>query len=85
MNYTVNISLPKTLAELGKQQVKKGYYTSLSEVIRAALRQFLLAKTEVPTYKMSEKAEKRALKALKDYKEGKTIRLKNINDLDKYL
>ncbi len=34
---------------------------------------------------MSKKAEKRALKALKDYKEGKTIRLKNINDLDKYL
>jgi len=85
MNYTVNISLPKTLAELGKQQVKKGYYTSLSEVVRTALRQFLLVKTEIPTFKISPRAEKIALQALKNYKEGKTIRLDNVDDLDKLI
>ena len=35
---------------------------------------------DIPTFKMSEQREKIALKALKDYKLGKTKALKNIND-----
>jgi predicted DNA-binding protein len=37
---------------------------------------------DVPVFKMSEKTEKIALKALEDYKNGKT---KAINNLDNYL
>ena len=37
---------------------------------------------DVPVFKMSEKTEKIALKALEDYKSGKT---KAINNLDNYL
>ena len=37
---------------------------------------------DIPTFKMSEKREKISLKALQDYKDGKTI---EINDIDEYL
>ena len=82
MSYTVNISLPKTLAKKAQEEVKKGYYVSLSEIIRAALRQFLLkSQVEIPTFEMSTKTEKTALKALKDYEAGKTTSLKTPEDL----
>ncbi len=81
MNYTLNVSLPKPLAELAREQVKKGHYTSVSEVIRTALRSFLTR--DVPVYKMSPRAERRLKKALKDHREGKTILLKSLDDLDK--
>lgn len=37
---------------------------------------------EIPTFKMSERREKIALKALEDYKKGKT---RTIKDWDKYM
>ncbi|MBI3397193.1 hypothetical protein HY045_01825 [Candidatus Woesebacteria bacterium] len=37
---------------------------------------------DIPVFKMSEKREKIALKALRDYKSGET---KAINNIDKYL
>ena len=37
---------------------------------------------DMPIFKMSEKREKIAIKALRDYKKGKT---KEIGDIDKYL
>lgn len=81
MNQTINISLPKTLADLAKKQVKAGYYSSLSEVIRESLRNHLTSPT-IPTYKMSKKAENIALKARKEHTAGKTILLKDVDDLD---
>lgn len=39
----------------------------------------------IPTFKMNSKLEKIADQALKDYKEGKTHRIKNLNDLDDFL
>lgn len=81
MNTTINISIPSSLTTLAKQQVKSGYYSSLSEVIRSALRNFLLT-PQIPTFQMSAKAEKRALQAEKDYKAGKAILMKSVNDLD---
>jgi putative addiction module CopG family antidote len=81
MNYTVNISIPKPLADMAHEQVKKGYYSTLSEVVRQALRK-LLIEDQVPTFKMSKKAEKRAEKAYQEYLDGKAIRLKSLNDLD---
>jgi putative addiction module CopG family antidote len=78
--YTVNISLPKKLADLAHDQVKKGYYGSLSEVIRDALRN--LFEPEIPTYKMTKRMIKNVDQAWKEYKAGKTIPLKNVKDLD---
>jgi putative addiction module CopG family antidote len=80
MNYTTNISIPKPLADLAKAQVTKGYYGSFSEVVRAALRQHLIH-DDIPTYKMSKKAEAKAAQAMKEYKEGKTKKISSINDL----
>jgi Arc/MetJ-type ribon-helix-helix transcriptional regulator len=42
MNQTINISLPIDLVKLAKDQIKLGYYTSISEVVRDALRHSLL-------------------------------------------
>ena len=84
MNYTINVSIPKTLANLAKERVKAGYYSSLSEVIREALRNLLMTEstTEVPVFKMSKKAEKITLKAMEDYKKGKVIEIKSFKDLE---
>jgi putative addiction module CopG family antidote len=81
MNQTINISLPKSLNTLARQQVQTGYYSSVSEVVRDALRKLFLT-SSIPTIKMSKKAEKTFLQARKDHAEGKTTLLKNINDLD---
>jgi len=38
---------------------------------------------KIPTFMMSEKAERNALRALKEYKEGKAIPIRSFKDLDK--
>lgn len=48
-------------------------------VISKAVESFLQQGT-IPIYKMSEKREKIALKALKDHKAGKTKEIKNIDE-----
>jgi putative addiction module CopG family antidote len=78
--YTINISLPKQLADLAHEQVKKGYYGSVSEVIRDALRRLLEPK--IPTIQMNKKQIKLVEQAWKDYNSGKTVPIKNIKDLD---
>lgn len=83
MTYTTNISLPEELADLTKKQVEKGYYTSISEVIRDALRKLLFSSEPVPTFKMSKKTENMVREAQKNYEEGKTISLEDVDDLDK--
>lgn len=84
MNQTINISLPKNLTDLARSQVKNGYYSSVSEVMRDALRRFLFTPS-VPTHKMSKKAEKILDQARKDHQKGRTTLLKNIDDLDKLI
>lgn len=79
MSYTINISLPKQLSDLAHEQIKQGYYESVSEVVRDALRRLLVP--EVPTFQMSKKAEKRAIKAYEEYQAGKKKPIKSINDL----
>lgn len=81
MNYTVNVSIPKTLADIAHEQVRKGYYSTLSEVVRAALRR-LLIEDQVPTFKMSQKAEKQAEKAYQEYLAGKALKLNSLDDID---
>ncbi len=80
MNYTVNVSIPKPLADMAHEQVKKGYYATFSEVVRAALRR-LLVEDHVPTFQMSKKAQRRVARALKEYRQGKTIRVTSVKDL----
>lgn len=80
MSYTINISLPKQLSNLAHEQIKQGYYESVSEVVRDALRRLLLP--EVPTFQMSKKAQRVADKAYADYKAGKTKILRSVSDLD---
>ena len=80
MNQTINISLPKGLNELAQAQVKAGYFTSVSEVIRHALRTTFMD-TVIPTFPMSDRLEKIGLQALADHKAGKTHLLENIDDL----
>ena len=80
MNQTINISLPKKLAQLAQDQVKAGYFTSVSEVIRDALRNSLTTPS-IPVYKISKRAEKVALQAEKDYENGNVIEFTDINEL----
>lgn len=84
MNKTINISLPKNLANLAQAQVDAGYFSSVSEVIRDALRNKLMSPA-VPTIQMSEKAMKVAEKAEEEYKAGKVRLLKDVDDLDSLL
>ncbi|MCX6794338.1 MAG: ribbon-helix-helix domain-containing protein [Candidatus Gottesmanbacteria bacterium] len=78
--YTVNISLTKKLADLAHDQVKKGYYGSLSEVIRDALRN--LFEPEIPVIRMTSAMIKKVRQAHKDHLKGKSIRLDSVDDLD---
>jgi len=81
MSYTINVSLPATLAKKAKEKVDEGYYSSFSELVRAGIRA-LIKKEEVPTFVMSKKAEEKALRALKDYEEGKAIEIKSFKELE---
>ena len=47
MNQTINISLPTNLTNIAKAQVKAGNYSSISEVIRDALRKTFLRPPEL--------------------------------------
>jgi hypothetical protein len=81
MNQTINISLPKGLNDLAQAQVKAGYFTSVSEVIRHALRTTFM-EPSIPTYIMSPKAEEISIKARKEHNLGKTRQLRSLDDLD---
>lgn len=80
MNSTINISVPTGLMNLAKDQVKKGYYSSMSEVIREALRNHFMA-DNVPTFPMSAKAKKVLHQARKEQKEGKTIKIQSFDEI----
>ncbi len=80
MNQTINVSIPDRLLREVRLQVEKGYFSSVSEVIRTALREFLL-KIGGPTLPMSERLEKRVEEAEKAFEEGEVIEIKNIDSL----
>ena len=84
MNQTINISLPKTLSNLAKQQVKKGYYSSFSEVVRDALRQFLAPQKPII---LSGKAAKRYDKMIDDIEleKEKAFIANNVDELMEHL
>lgn len=77
--YTVNISLPKKLADAAHEQVKKGYYGSLSEVIRDALRR--LFEPEIPVIPMNKRQIKLVREAWKDYRAGKLKPISSVKEL----
>ena len=72
--------MPKTLAQLAKDQVKAGNFTSVSEVVRTALRDFLVA--DVPTFKMSKQMEQKVDQALEEYKSGKLKPIHSLSELE---
>ncbi len=41
-------------------------------------------KVSYPTFKMSQKARTKVAEAQKEYLQGKTVKLKSVNDLDKF-
>lgn len=69
MNQTINISLPKSLTDLTRDQVENGYYSSISEVVRDALRRLL---SPQPT-QLSKRAANLYDKMSKDLDSGKNI------------
>lgn len=80
MNYTLNVSIPKPLVDRAKEQVKKGYYASFSEVVRTALRELLVP--QVPEFKMSKRMEKIVELGLKEYREGKIKPISSLKELE---
>ncbi len=65
---------------MAQAQVKAGLYTSVSEVIRDALRQQFMSPL-IPTFKMSPHAETVAAQAEKDYLAGNVVEFTDINEL----
>ena len=82
MNNSINISLPKQLADTVRAQVKAGHFASVSEVVQQALHKFFVNQPDVPTFKMSKKAEKIVQKAVEEYKAGKLKPISSLRELE---
>lgn len=64
---TINITLPIPLKKAVEDRVKGGFYTSVSEFIRQAVRKLLFPSDEIPYGPpLSAKATKEILKAEKE-------------------
>lgn len=72
---TLNISLPAKLQDQASMLVKSGYYASLSDVIRTALRNFI--ESSVYDAWVDE--------AKHDLQRGKAIVLRDKDDVTKYI
>lgn len=79
MNKTINVSLPQGLLDSAKQKVKAGHYSSVSEVIRDALRQLPTINEPI---KLSPKAQQQFDQAIQEFQSGKTLKLHHVDDLD---
>lgn len=67
MNKTINVSLPQSLSDLAQEQVNQGYFASISEVVRTALREFLdVAKPKSKHDRFVEKVLKASAEPLED-------------------
>lgn len=84
MNQTINVSLPKGLVDLAKQQVASGYYSSVSEVIRDALRKFTVV-FETPTIQLSKRAQKDFEQARREHDRGETVTVKSFSEYAKMM
>ncbi len=79
MNQTISVTIPQYIVSQARSEVKKGYFSSLSTMVSAALAQFLHG---TPTYRLSKPAQKRIIAAHNEYKAGKAFMLKTLDDLD---
>lgn len=76
----IKITVPNELYFYLKSKADKFGLTMASYIRNLAIND--VKDMDIPTFKMSEKTEKIALKALEDYRNGKT---RKIDDIDKYL
>lgn len=70
---TVSVSLPKKLQEQTSRLVKEGYYSSVSEVVRAGIR-VIVQKSKYDLW---------AEEAVHDLKNGDALVLNDAQDIDK--
>jgi Arc/MetJ-type ribon-helix-helix transcriptional regulator len=73
---TVNISLPDKLKQQADSLVKKGYYASLSDLIRHSLRKVI---TDAHQYQLWVEETK------KDLKQKQAVIIKSPKDTDTYI
>ena len=72
---TINISLPEKLKTEAEALIKKGFYSSFSDLVRDSLRN-AIEKTSL---------DKLYLEAKEDERTGKAVILKNKKDIEKYM
>ena len=72
---TINISLPEKLKSQANSLVKRGYYSSFSDLVRDSLRR-LLVRSQLDYW---------ADEAKIDVKKGKAVVLKSDEDIDSYV
>jgi len=72
MRKILNISLPKSMADTVKQEVKQGGFASASEFIRHMIREY-----------KTNKLAKELKRMQKDFEAGKGIELKSFDQLKK--
>ncbi len=82
LSQKIQITLtPQEVAALSIKSKALGY--NITKYVKFIVsKEAVEAVEEYPTYKMSKKLEKITAKALKDYKEGKTVQLESPYDLD---
>jgi len=83
MNQTINVSLPKNLTDLARAQVKAGMYSSLSEVIRDAMRRMLNPRPKITVNGFTEEFENEVL-AASESPQDKDLVFESADDLEKY-
>lgn len=78
----IKVTLPKELYLLVKNKAERFGLNLASYMRHLAIAD---SKEDFPVYPMSTKTEKLGLKALEDYKKGKTIKVSNIDEYFKNL
>jgi len=76
---TVNISLPVQLKSQADFLVDSGHYTSFSDLVRSALRQFFASHVDTTDYDVLVK------EALADEKTGRLVTLTSPKEIDDFL
>lgn len=77
---TINISLPSKLREQADELVKQGYYVSISDLVRDAIRK-TISQNDIPFVQLSEKANRQFEEAEDAYMSGKTTDFESISEL----
>lgn len=81
LSQKIQITLtPQEVAALSIKSKALGY--NVTKYVKFIVSKEVLSTVEeYPTYKMSKRLERLSQKALKEYREGKTITLKSVEDL----